>query len=178
MHEHAEGPAAKALRQHPGTRTDAPLPAKGLGARACAHAAFRNGAPLGGLQRFPHVAGPHRVGPHVIHPAVVRFPNDGVDGVLPHARLVVKPVHEAPGGAPDAKGAGEDDRRLQLPKLSHLRLSDELAVAVTHVNPGGHGVGVEVAGARDNGGHAGADAVPLDEGFVPHLHPGHIREGV
>ena len=39
-------------------------------------------------------------------------------------------------------------------------------------------MGVEVAGARDNSGHAGADTVPFNEGFMPHLYPGHVREGV
>ena len=39
-------------------------------------------------------------------------------------------------------------------------------------------MGVEVAGARDNSGHAGADTVPFNEGFMPHLYSGHVREGV
>ena len=71
--------------------------------------------PSSAAQGFPHVGGPHRVGPHVVYPAIVRFPHDRVDGVLSHAWLVVQPIHEAPGSAPDAKGAGEHDGRPSSP---------------------------------------------------------------
>ncbi len=90
--------------------------------------------------------------------------------MLTHTRLLVHPVLERIGRTPDTQGAGQQYRRLDLAELAHLRLADQLAVAIADMDPGRYRMRVQITGARDNRRDARTDVIPLDAGRVPDPH--------
>jgi hypothetical protein len=87
-------------------------------------------------------------------------------------------VDERVGRAPHAQRAGEQDRRLELSELVHLREADQLAERVADVHRGRHAVEEGIAGVRQDRRHASADRVAHGERRMADAHPRDVGDGV
>ena len=95
-----------------------------------------------------------------------------------HARLRQQPADHRVGRAPDAQRAGEQDRRLELAELGHLRHAEQLAEAVADVDGGGDAVEKDVAGMGQDGGDAGPDRVADANRGLADAHAGDVGDRV
>ena len=161
LHQHTDRPGAVARRCPPRRGADPALPAERHRAGARANASLGDRPAPRTVQRGADVALADRAAPdRVQHVAVVGLAHHRVDRAnLLHARLREQPADHRVRGAPDAQRAGEQDRRLELAQLVHLRHAKQLAEAVPDVDGGGDAVEKGVAGMRQDGGDAGTDGV-------------------
>jgi len=74
--------------------------------------------------------------------------------------------------------SGQDDRRLEVAQLIHLRAAGQFAETVAYEDRGRRLLLEEVAGVRNDGGDAGADGVSIDERDVAHGDARHIGYGI
>jgi hypothetical protein len=94
----------------------------------------------------------------VQHVAVVRLSHYGIDRAdFLHSRLIEEVCCHGIGRLPDAKRAGQEDRRLQLTELGQLGDTDQLSEAIPHVKCRWHAIEEEIAGMRQDGGDPGTN---------------------
>ena len=117
--------------------------------------------------------------PDVVQATVVGFSDERV-----HAPdVIVSRLRDRPGDdrldrRSDAERVGQDDRALNCAQFVHLRGAGELAEGVADEHGPGHLVPEQVAGVRQDGGHARAHAVALDDRRVADADAGDIGNRV
>src|SRR5256885_2203496 len=179
LHQRAHGPAAERPVQPPARGADAALPTERDGSPARPHRPFRHAARRRGPNRAEHVLRGDGPGPDVVQEAVVGLGYDGIGG----AHVGVPGEAEQVGEdrvrrARDAQRACQDDRRLELAQLVHLRRSGELTEAVPHDDRRGHLLAKHVAAVRQDRGDPRVDRVTPDHGRVAHPHAVHVGDGI
>jgi hypothetical protein len=111
--------------------------------------------------------------------AVVRLADDRIDRPdALHPRHGDQLGHERVGSAPDAEGAGEQDRRLELTQLTHLRRADQLAECVADVDRRRHAIEEEVPAVRQDGGDARVHGVAEHDGLLADEDAGDVGDRI
>jgi hypothetical protein len=131
------------------------------------------------LDSGEHVVGGDGTAADVVEIAVVGFTDHRVHGehlLVPRQRQHV--ADEGVGHARHAQGGSQQDRGLDLAQLLHLGHTGQLAEAVTHEDGAGHLLEEEIAGVRQDGGHAGAHGVAADDGRLADLDTGDVGDGI
>src|SRR5262249_45714940 len=95
-----------------------------------------------------------------------------------HPRLLEKPLDHRVGRLPNAQCAREKNRRLQLAELAHLRDAGDLSESVADVDGGGHTICEDVATVWKDRGHAGVNAISLDNRCLADTNSRDIADGV
>jgi hypothetical protein len=169
LHESADREPTEAFGQHPRGGTDPTLETKGAGPGARTHGALRNRAVVCLLDGEKNIEWSDRTGPDVVEVSVIRLADDRVDrSHLLVAGLSKRPVDHRLHHRSHAQGVGEDDRRFQIPQLLHLQQAGRLAEGIRREDRRRHFRLKDIAVVGHDRGHAGADALTLDQRPVAH----------
>jgi hypothetical protein len=95
-----------------------------------------------------------------------------IPGLLEH------PADERVGGPPDAQGAREQDRGLQLAELHHLRDAEQLAEPVANVDGCRHALVEKATAVRENRSNTSPHRVAANERRVTHTDARNVRDRV
>src|SRR5690606_26048813 len=126
LDQHADVVAAEGFRQATRAGPDPALPPEGDGPGPGADGALLDGAGGSALEGADDVLGGDRAGADIVQLPIVRLTDHGVDrSYVPHPRLAQEPFGHGVGRLPDAEGAGQEDRRLELAQLADLRKAEE-----------------------------------------------------
>ena len=140
---------------------------------------FLYGASARALQCAAHRLGRERAAANGVELAVIGFRDEGVDGAnVGETGLLQHPSDEGIRCFPDAKRAGQQNRRLELAELHDLRRSQKLAEAVGDVDGGWDPLRKEIAGVGEHGRDAGANPFAFHDRRVPHAHARYIGDGI
>src|SRR6266705_5004623 len=137
LHQHTHGPATDLRRELPARRPDPAFPPERHGPTARTYCAFGNRAGGGTANGAQDVSLGDRPRADVVQKAVIRLTHHRIRRTHVFvARQRKQPREHRIGGARHAQGAGQDDRRLELAELIHLRRAGELAKTVPDDNRG------------------------------------------
>jgi hypothetical protein len=163
------------------TREDVPIPPfqPKLIVRARTYAAFGHRSFPGALDRVEDMSRGYVQSSNVVPACVVGFADQRIEGThLLIAGLRERVAHDGVDRRADAQGVGQDDGRLNGPKLPHLRRAGKLPKGVADEHRARNLLLEEIASMRKDRGDPGSHIIAFDQGCVTDAHAGNVGNRV